>query len=145
MDERLTVLIVDDAPSARALLEALVTHAGHRTLSAGDVAEGLATLDAFGAAVDLVLTDYRMPGANGVDLVRAVRADARFRDLPVFVVSSEDDPAIRTAANAAGANAWVPKPICAASLLAAVAAVARLNQTGLQGDVGIPTYRRIHR
>ena len=141
-DRQLTILIVDDTPSARDLLEAILTQAGHRSYVASGVGEALDALDS-SPPFDLVLTDYNMPPATGVDLLRAVRRDARYRDLPVFVVSAETDPAVRTGTEAAGANGWLPKPICMPTLLSVVAAVARM--TSGEGDLGIPTYRRIHR
>lgn len=146
---RLTVLIVDDTPSARDLLVAALGAEGHRTYTAPGVAEALRILQA-GPPFDLILSDYSMPPATGADLLKAVRADGRLGRLPVFMISGETDPLIRARTETLGANGWLPKPVCIRTLLSVVAAVARMApnadaEPGAEPGVGIPTYRAIHR
>jgi two-component system chemotaxis response regulator CheY len=65
-----------------------------------------------------------MEGAlDGSTLVRLLRRTRRFRDTPVLVVSTDDDPARRAAMDAAGATAWIAKPLRVETLLGALAAV----------------------
>lgn len=159
MDHPLTILIVDDSTPVRALLDMALAAAGHRTVTAGSVAEALSMLGRPSTSrIDLILTDYRMPELTGRDLVRAVRDDPGFDDLPVFVVSSETDAALREAMEAAGANGWFPKPVNLPMLLVAIAAVGRVRAASqpapamgwhslglaVQARLRIPTYRRIH-
>ena len=73
---------------------------------------------------DIIFTDYNMPDLKGVELVRWVRARPEFDDVPVFVVSSEETLETRSRMAAAGANGWVAKPVCAATLLSVIEAVA---------------------
>lgn len=132
----LTVLVTDDSPAMRTLLAAILTARGHQVVLAEDTPCALNLLCAL--RPDVILTDYNMPGANGVDLVRWVRAQGRLDAVPVFVVSSETAPESRSRMAAAGANGWLTKPICVATLLTAVEAVeaVAVGRTG-SGDGGL--------
>jgi two-component system chemotaxis response regulator CheY len=105
----------------RAVLGAILPAAGHDVVSAECVDVGL-DLYRFHRP-DVVLTDYTMPGKTGCDLVSSLRADG-FEN-PIFAISSELDPSIRAAMASAGADLWLPKPVCAATLLTALQYAAR--------------------
>jgi signal transduction histidine kinase len=87
------VLVVDDSSINRDVLTQLLAHAGvGEIVQAGDGVEALATLDealADGHEFDFVLTDLWMPNKNGIELVEALRADDRFRRIPVFAVTAD--------------------------------------------------------
>ena len=109
------ILIVDDAPRNRALLDVIVASDGHRTVHAGSGAEALAI--AATDPPDLVLLDLMMPGIDGFQVLRQLRADARCRAIPVMVVSALDDVAARERILSAGADAFVGKPLDRGELL----------------------------
>lgn len=121
MADVLTILVVDDSAAMRAILGAILGAGGHEVMFAESVDVALELLKL--RRPDVVLTDYTMPGMTGHDLVLRLRADSF--DNPVFVVSSERDPEIRTAVIRAGADRWMPKPVCAATLLDALNAIVR--------------------
>ena len=89
------VLVVDDSPVNRAVLSALLKRAGVASVrQACDGAEALAELDAAekaGSPRDLVFTDFWMPNMNGTELVKRIRADHRFRRVPVFAVTADTE------------------------------------------------------
>jgi len=60
--------------------------------------------------IDLVITDLNMPNMDGVALIRTLRADARFRALPILMLTTEGDPAKKAEGRAAGATGWIVKP-----------------------------------
>lgn len=60
---------------------------------------------------DLILVDVHMQGMNGVDVCRFIRRDPRTAHLPIIVMSSDTQPALIEQARAAGANAFLPKPV----------------------------------
>lgn len=122
MTRALTVLIVDDCEPLRAILAAILAADGHAAVLADGVSAALELLDV--QRPDVILTDYNMPGETGVDLVRQVRARPALSDVPVFVISSEQALDRRSRMARAGANGWICKPVCPATLLAAMAAVA---------------------
>ena len=89
------VLIVDDSPVNRAVLDAFLKRAGVVSIDhAGDGAEALEKLDAAvgaGQPHDLVLSDLWMPNINGLELIEKLRADPRFERLPCFAVTADTE------------------------------------------------------
>ena len=81
-----TILVVDDVQMFRNVVVHALKGAGHNALSAPDGAAALQVLES--SPVDLVLLDMAMPRMNGVEFLSRLRADARFADLPVIVVSA---------------------------------------------------------
>ena len=82
------VLVVDDSPVNRMVLEAMLSKSGVTNVAmSGDGREALKVLNS-GADFDLVLTDLWMPEMDGRDLVHAIRADAKFAHLPVYLVTA---------------------------------------------------------
>ena len=122
MTHPLTVLIVDDSRPMRTILKAILAADGHAVVLAESVSAALTVLEVH--RPDVILTDYNMPGQSGVDLVRWIRSQAAFDDTPVIVVSSEQCRRRRSRMAQAGANGWIGKPVCAATLLGALKAVA---------------------
>jgi CheY-like chemotaxis protein len=82
-----TVLVVDDDPTARTVLYRTMEAAGHVVYAAADGVEAL-TMLAHAPSVDVVVTDVRMPGMDGRQLAEAV--GARYPHIPVLFVSGYD-------------------------------------------------------
>lgn len=118
----LRVLAVDDCVAVRRIMKVILEIGGHHPILAEDVPTAREILAL--QRPDVILTDYAMPGLTGYDLVRGVRAEADFDPVPIFVVSSEDAPEILSRMEAAGANGWFRKPVCAATLLTMLDAIA---------------------
>jgi two-component system response regulator RpfG len=105
------VVIVDDRSTARSLLEGLA-----RTLEPGVIVESYADpLDALAqmqlATPDLIITDYRMPGMDGIEFTRRIRAERRLADVPVIIVTVVEDRQIRYQALENGATDFLTRPI----------------------------------
>lgn len=114
-----TILAVDDDPVVLALMKALFPPPEFDLLTLQDgsrLFEVLATTEPV-----LLVLDVEMPNANGIDLVRALRAQPATRDLTVVLLSGATDAATRDAAFAAGADEFVAKPIVFAELRSRVA------------------------
>ncbi len=103
------VLIIDDAKAMRIILKQIIQSIGGQVEEAGNGKEGLEKLKSMGQA-DLVLVDWNMPEMNGLDFVRAVRADPNYRKLPIMMVTTETEASQMGKALAAGANEYVTKP-----------------------------------
>lgn len=114
----LTVLAVDDCEAVRRITRLILEAAGHQVVTAGGVRCGLRALRVL--RPDVILTDFNMPSLTGHDFVRSVRRLARFASTPIVVVSSEQAPETRALMAAAGANAWISKPIVPRDLLSAI-------------------------
>ena len=69
-DRRGTALVVDDDPIVRRFISSVLALRGFEVLEAPDAAQALVAFQASGSAVDLVVTDFRMPGMNGCELAR---------------------------------------------------------------------------
>ena len=120
-----TVLAVDDQPANRRLLDAVLTPRGYHVLSASSGPETLDLLQQ--RDVDLVLLDVVMPGMDGHEVCRRIRADSRTAYLPVVMITASGEHQ-RLAALESGADDFVTKPFNTAELLARVASLARIKR-----------------
>jgi DNA-binding NtrC family response regulator len=100
-------LVVDDEPTARRSLAWLLRDAGYEVMTAADGEEALAALDQ--ARFDLLLTDLRMPGVDGLDLLR--RGRILDPDLTVVMMTAHGDVTDAVRAMSEGAFWYVPKPV----------------------------------
>jgi two-component system, cell cycle sensor histidine kinase and response regulator CckA len=102
------VLLVEDEPEVRRLVEKLLGLRGYRVLSASDPATAIALARRHEAAIDLLLTDVIMPGMNGRELARAL-ATARPR-MKVLYMSGYTDAAMTQQGILAPGTAFLSKP-----------------------------------
>jgi two-component system chemotaxis response regulator CheY len=119
-----TVLTVDDSRTMRDMLLMALESAGYTVIQAVDGVDGLETLAAHGADVDVVITDINMPRLDGFGVIEGVRADPKHRQTPVLVLTTESDAAKKQRARDAGATGWIVKPFDPAKLVDAVRRVA---------------------
>jgi two-component system NtrC family response regulator len=110
------ILVVDDEESIRRVTEVRLSQAGYQVSLAASVDEGLATLAR--KPHDLVLTDLRMPGRSGLDLLRRVRAD--YPDVAVVLVTAFGTVETAVEAMKLGAYDYLTKPIDGDELLLVV-------------------------
>lgn len=104
-----TALVVDDSRATRSLLRRLLASFGYEVDEAGDGYEALRALEQH--VPDLVLVDWNMPNMDGLDFIKAVRADPAFERLTVMMVTSESDPVHIARALMAGADEYALKPM----------------------------------
>lgn len=102
-------LIVDDSSVMRARMRRMLSDLGFEITEAANGRLALEQLAAMNGA-DLVMCDWNMPEMNGLEFIRAVRADKRYKDLPVMMVSTEADRRKVSEALEAGADDYIRKP-----------------------------------
>ena len=102
-------LVVDDSRAMRLILSRMLQDLGFEVAQAGHGREALTHLQAH-EDTDLALVDWNMPEMNGLELVEAVRQDARFGHLRMMMVTTETEMAQMARALGAGANEYVMKP-----------------------------------
>ena len=141
----LRVLVVDDEPPICKLLRMGLTAQGYQTLEASN---GKAALELLGQAPDLIILDLGLPDAQGLDLLRTMRA--RDESVPIVVLSSRGDEAGKVQALDLGADDYVTKPFGMDELLARMRAALRhqLQTHGERpvfrlGDLSVDLVRRI--
>ncbi|HKB07695.1 MAG TPA: response regulator [Candidatus Polarisedimenticolia bacterium] len=117
-----TFLIVEDSPTMRQLLAfSLRRLKDCRIIEAVDGVDALKKLTT--EPVDLVITDINMPMMDGLKLITVIRADARTKNLPIIIVTTEGAEEDRKRGLALGADAYIPKPIQPSDLLKTVASL----------------------
>lgn len=115
MDKNMKILIVDDFSTMRRIIKNLLRDLGFtNTEEADDGVTGLPMLQT--GKFDFLITDWNMPGMSGIDLLKAVRADERLRNLPILMVTAEAKRDQIIEAAQAGVNGYVVKPFTAAVL-----------------------------
>jgi chemosensory pili system protein ChpA (sensor histidine kinase/response regulator) len=112
------VLVVDDSLTVRRVTQRLLAREGYRVTLAKDGLEGLERLADERPAV--VLSDIEMPRMDGFDLVRNMRGDERWRDLPVIMITSRIAQKHRDYAAELGVDHYLGKPYAEEDLLALV-------------------------
>jgi two-component system chemotaxis response regulator CheY len=116
------VLVVDDQATMRRIIVKMVEKVGvdecRESADAEDALRILASTD-----VDLIITDWNMPGMNGLDFVRAVRAQDATKTIPMIMVTTNSDVDQVVAARKSGVTAYVVKPFTAATIVERVSAI----------------------
>lgn len=102
-----TILVVEDSEITRALVLSILRSQGYRVLEAEDGQHGLDRLEE--RRVDLVLTDVQMPRMNGLTMLERMRADARFEDIPVVVLTTLGSAEDKERAMNLGADGYLVK------------------------------------
>ncbi|OGW62631.1 MAG: two-component system response regulator [Nitrospirae bacterium RBG_16_64_22] len=110
------VLVVEDSPTMRQLISfALKRVPGTQVTEASDGVDALKKIS--GGRFDLLITDVNMPVMDGIKLISLVRKDPNHRDLPIIIITTEGAEEDRKRGLAAGANAYLTKPIQTSSLV----------------------------
>lgn len=103
------ILIVDDNPTNLKLVTYLVRANGYEVTTAGDANDALASIAANRPA--LILMDLQLPGIDGLELTRRLKADPATRDIKIIAVTAYAMKGDQEKALAAGCDAYVTKPI----------------------------------
>lgn len=109
------ILIVDDFSTMRRIVKNLLRDLGFNNTQEAD--DGLTALPMLKKGeFDFVVTDWNMPGMQGIDLLKNVRADAELKHLPVLMITAEAKREQIIEAAQAGVNGYIVKPFTAATL-----------------------------
>lgn len=130
--ERPLVLVVDDDDGLRDYLHCLLS-GSHEVLTARTAQVALELIAR--KTPDLVLADVRMPGIDGLDLVRRLRNQCATRTIPIILLSGHADAATKVAGLAAGADDFVAKPFSAVELVARIDSNLKLSRVRQEAAV----------
>ena len=111
------ILVVDDFSTMRRIVRNLLVELGFSNPLIQEADDGENALVLLRSQpFDLVVTDWNMPNMTGIDLLRAIRAEAALKGLPVLMVTAENNRDQIIAAAQAGVNGYIVKPFTAATL-----------------------------
>ncbi len=114
-DTNMKFLVVDDFSTMRRIVRNLLKELGFTNVDEAE--DGVAALQKLkGEPFDFVVSDWNMPNMTGIDLLKAIRADAGLKHLPVLMVTAEAKKENIIEAAKAGASGYVVKPFTAATL-----------------------------
>jgi len=119
------VLLVDDEPTIRSVLETLLKRNGYNVLSAESGENALALHDRYSIGIHIVLTDLMMPGMDGKRLIAELRQ--RDKDLPIVLMTGALEEADQTAIDPLGLAGVISKPLSLNEVLGALEAQLRGN------------------
>src|SRR5438874_4826923 len=104
-----TILIIEDAAVSLKLMATVLRSEGYRVHIASTAEQALMTLRTI--RPDLILTDIQLPGIDGFELTRLIRADSRLKDIPVVALTASAAESDRQRAQDAGCSGYLLKPI----------------------------------
>ncbi|MEY2341137.1 chemotaxis response regulator CheY [Acidithiobacillus sp. IBUN Pt1247-S3] len=115
VDKNISILIVDDFSTMRRIVRNLLREIGFNNFDEAE--DGVQALQKLrGRPFDFVVSDWNMPNMQGIDLLRAIRADAQLRHIPVLMVTAEAKRENILEAAQAGVNGYIVKPFTAETL-----------------------------
>ncbi|WP_170114600.1 chemotaxis response regulator CheY [Pelagibaculum spongiae] len=115
MDKNMNILVVDDFSTMRRIIKNLLRDLGFTKIEEAD--DGLTALPILQTGrIEFLVTDWNMPGMQGIDLLKEVRADERLKHIPVLMVTAEAKREQIIMAAQAGVNGYVVKPFTAVTL-----------------------------
>ncbi len=112
------ILVIEDQEDNRQILRDLLTSAGYEMIDAVTGEEGLAVAEAH--RPDLIFMDIQLPGLDGYEVTRRIKANPALRHIPIIAVTSYALSGDDVKALAAGCDAYVAKPFSPRSLLAKI-------------------------
>ena len=111
------ILVADDSRVMRQIVIRTLRQAGYDDHDIVEAEDGRDALDKVSSEQpDLVLSDWNMPNMTGIDLLKAIRAEASLKGLPVLMVTAENNRDQIIAAAQAGVNGYIVKPFTAVTL-----------------------------
>ncbi len=111
------ILVVDDFSTMRRIIRNLLVELGFSNPLIQEADDGESALALMRTtAFDIVVTDWNMPNMTGMDLLRAIRAEPKWKGLPVLMVTAENNREQIIAAAQAGVNGYIVKPFTVITL-----------------------------
>ncbi len=114
------ILAVDDEPMVTRLVQVNLERAGYEVQTAMDGVAGIEALEAAEQHPDLILLDVTMPYMDGFEMLNRIKADPRFKDIPVIMLTARSRDADIIQGQAEGAARYLVKPVHPEDLLTSV-------------------------
>jgi len=118
-----TILVVDDFETNTIVIENSLKSAGYAVLKAKNASEGIRHAYNEKNKIDLIISDYNMPGKTGAQMISDIRKIPGYTNIPALILSSDNDEEKKILAKKAGATGWLKKPFILTKFLAIVDSV----------------------
>jgi len=128
-----TVLLVEDEPDIRDMLNFALTRAGFQVLESDTAEDAMRKLD--GRLPSLLIIDWMLPGMSGVDLARRLRLDAHTANLPMIMLTARGEETDKLKSFDSGIDDYIVKPFSPRELIARVKALLRRSGSPEDGIV----------
>ena len=115
------VLVVDDYRTTKKIVSLYLNNAGLKTIAAGNGVEAIEKLVT--SEVDIIISDLNMPQMDGAGLIEWVRTNPSYRNIPIVILTTENDNIRKSELLNKGANAFLTKPITKENLIAEVTGI----------------------
>lgn len=113
-----TVMTADDSLSIRQMVKLTLNRIGYTVVEAPDGVTAARLLAE--QPVQMLITDLNMPGMNGIELIKTVRAMPQYRFIPILMLTTESQQDKKMEGKAAGASGWIIKPFTPDQLIKTV-------------------------
>jgi len=128
LEKPINALVVEDSPPMRKMIVFALSRV--RELNVVEADDGVDALrQIVGTRFDIIITDINMPILDGLKLVKRLRADDAYKDVPIVIITTEGAEEDRQRALALGATAYITKPIQAPQVIALVREILNLNES----------------
>ena len=121
-----TVLLVEDNPHNRKIFSGMLTHSGFSVVEAEDGHQALAAVDVGKPLPDVILMDLSIPGVDGWEVTRRLKADPRTQPVPIIALTAHAMRGDEERARAAGCDHYLAKPISPKKVVEEVRKILRL-------------------
>ena len=128
-----TILIVDDEPAIRDMVDITLDLAGYKTISASNAHEALVSV--IDKKPNLVLLDWMLPGGSGIELARRLRRDKITAAIPIIMLTAKASEDNKVQGLDAGVDDYVTKPFSSRELVARIKSVLRRSNGGQQDKI----------
>jgi len=129
----ITILLVEDEPDIREMLDFALSRAGFQVSEAGSAEEALRKLD--GVLPNLIIIDWMLPGMSGVELARRLRSDELTRQLPAIMLTARGEESDKLKSFDSGVDDYMVKPFSPRELIARVKALLRRSGSPEDGII----------
>lgn len=110
MDKAYVVLVVDDFQSIRKVVKDTLVRYGFEVLDADNGINALEVISQKNGKIDAIISDYNMPGMNGMDFLKEVKGTPKYKKIPFLLLTSETSKDKMKEAKEVGLDAWIQKP-----------------------------------
>ena len=124
------ILVVEDEPDIRELLDFAISRSGFSVIEAETAEDALKVLDR--GTPELIIIDWMLPGMDGIDLAKQLRADELTKELPIIMLTARGEEADKLRSFDVGIDDYVTKPFSPKELMARIKAL--LRRTGNPED-----------